>query len=123
MSFLQVQRNPLNSLQILPVRLHRLIIGRSALRKISTPSCTLCRRRKIKCDRSDPCAPCVRAGAVCITPAPSRAPRGRKGGRRKYDGELLDRIAKLESLVERFERGPAASTSAVPAAADGNQAV
>src|SRR2546423_2511948 len=68
------------------------IKGRS---KISTPSCNLCRRRKIKCDRSDPCAHCVRTGAVCITPAPSRAPRGRKGGRHKYDNELLDRIAKL----------------------------
>lgn len=39
----------------------------------------------------------------CIFSAPSRLPRGRQGGRRKADSELLSRIAKLESLVKNLE--------------------
>ena len=67
-------------------------------------SCTLCRRRKVKCDRSVPCGTCVRAGAQCVPSIPSKAPRGRQGGRkRKMDGELLERLAKLETLVKTFE--------------------
>jgi Fungal Zn(2)-Cys(6) binuclear cluster domain len=87
---------------------------RSAIRKTVRPSCTLCRRRKIKCDRSDPCSHCVRAGAVCVFSTPSGAPRGRKGGRRKLDSELLDRIANLETMLKQGVPGatPAASTMA-----------
>ena len=64
-------------------------------------SCTLCRRRKVKCDREFPCGSCTRAGVECVPLVPSRVPRGRKGGRkRRIDGELLERIAKLEALIE-----------------------
>jgi hypothetical protein len=40
---------------------------------------------------------------TCVFSAPSRLPRGRQGGRRKADSELLSRIAKLESLVKNLE--------------------
>ena len=64
-------------------------------------SCTLCRRRKVKCDRTVPCGSCVRAGVQCVPSIPSQAPRGRQGGRKpRMNGELLERIAKLEALVE-----------------------
>lgn len=64
-------------------------------------SCTLCRRRKVRCDRRVPCASCARAGVECVPSIPSQAPRGRQGGRkRRPDGELLERIAKLEALIE-----------------------
>ena len=66
-------------------------------------SCNLCRRRKVKCDRSNPCSNCVRSGAVCVSSTLPRVPRGRQGGRRKPDGELLKRIAKLENLVKNLE--------------------
>ena len=67
-------------------------------------SCTLCRRRKVRCDRCVPCANCTRAGVVCVPSIPSQAPRGRQGGRkRRPDGELLERIAKLEALIEKAE--------------------
>ena len=63
-------------------------------------SCTLCRRRKVKCDRNTPCGNCVNARVDCVPSVPSHAPRGRQGGRkRKADGELAKRIAKLEQLV------------------------
>lgn len=66
-------------------------------------SCNLCRKRKVKCDRVDPCAHCQRSGIKCVFSAPSRLPRGRQGGRRKADTELLSRIAKLENLVKNLE--------------------
>ena len=70
-------------------------------------SCTLCRRRKVRCDRSVPCANCTRAGADCVPSIPSQAPRGRQGGRkRRPDGELLERIARLEALVENVGGDP-----------------
>jgi Fungal Zn(2)-Cys(6) binuclear cluster domain len=98
--------------------------SRTPSRKSKQPSCNLCRRRKIKCDRADPCSHCVRVDAVCVSSAPSGAPRGRKGGRRKLDSELLDRIAKLESLVNHFEGGiSTGATPPAPAPADGNHVV
>jgi Fungal Zn(2)-Cys(6) binuclear cluster domain len=90
--------------------------ARTSSRKTITPSCNLCRRRKVKCDRGDPCSHCVRLGAVCVFTTPSGAPRGRKGGRRKLDSELLNRIARLESLLKQ---GSSGSSQASPSAADG----
>jgi len=79
--------------------------ARTSSRKTNPPSCNLCRRRKVKCDRGDPCSHCVRLGTVCVFTATSGAPRGRKGGRRKLDGELLNRIARLESLLKQGSSG------------------
>lgn len=68
-------------------------------------SCTLCRRRKVRCDRTVPCGNCKRAGEQCVPSIPSHAPRGRQGGRkRKTDVELLERIAKLEGFLKEVER-------------------
>lgn len=72
-------------------------------KKSSLPSCQLCRQRKIRCDRTSPCSHCQRSGVKCVFPPPARLPRGRQGGRRKADSELLQRIAKLESLVQSLE--------------------
>ncbi|KAF4461617.1 fungal specific transcription factor domain-containing [Fusarium albosuccineum] len=45
---------------------------------LSQRSCVTCRRRKVKCDKSVPCANCVRRGAACVFPPPGRArPRPR----------------------------------------------
>ncbi|KAL6716875.1 hypothetical protein ACLMJK_004787 [Lecanora helva] len=90
-----------------------LLTNRNAASRVSTrrnqhsqpsASCALCRRRKVKCDRNSPCGSCARAGVECVPSAPSQAPRGRQGGRkRRTDGELLERIAKLEGLVKNVE--------------------
>lgn len=68
-------------------------------------SCTLCRRRKVKCDRTIPCGNCQRSRAECVPFVPSRAARGRQGGRKRKreEGEILERIAKLEGLVKTIE--------------------
>lgn len=80
------------------------IFSRNSVGKTSRPSCNLCRRRKKKCDRADPCSHCLRAGSQCVTLAPSGAPRGRQGGRRRQlDSELLLRVEKLEHLLKDIE--------------------
>jgi Fungal Zn(2)-Cys(6) binuclear cluster domain len=94
--------------------------ARTSSRKTNTPSCNLCRRRKVKCDRGDPCSHCVRLGAACVFTAPSGAPRGRKGGRRKLDSELLNRIARLEILLKQGSSGTA---QAIPSGSDGTLTV
>lgn len=67
-------------------------------------SCSSCRQRKIKCDRSDPCLPCQSAGIECITPNRVRAPRTSQQARLEArDAELLRRIARLERLVTRTD--------------------
>lgn len=69
-------------------------------------TCTLCRRRKVKCDRTTPCKNCIRIGAECVPSVPSRRPRGRQGGRKskRADAALLERITKLEGLVNEIEQ-------------------
>lgn len=68
-------------------------------------SCTLCRRRKVKCDRTTPCGNCQRSKAECVPFIPSGAARGRQGGRKRKrgEGDILERIAKLEGLVKSIE--------------------
>ena len=67
-------------------------------------SCTICRHRKIKCDKSSPCSACKRSGTECVFPKRIRAPRGRQGPRnsKARDDELLRRIGKLEALLEKM---------------------
>lgn len=81
---------------------------------VSSASCTLCRGRKVKCDRKFPCGSCIRAGVECVPVARSILPRGRQGGRKtKSEGVLLERIVKLERLVKNFE-----TQGGLPSAAD-----
>ncbi|CAE7030569.1 hypothetical protein PTNB73_05436 [Pyrenophora teres f. teres] len=59
-------------------------------------SCVTCRRRKVKCDKKNPCSNCVRANIECVFPAPGRAPRK---SRKPADAELLERLRRLEGVV------------------------
>ncbi|KAF2032847.1 hypothetical protein EK21DRAFT_98671 [Setomelanomma holmii] len=89
-------------------------------------SCVTCRRRKVKCDKKQPCSNCVRAKIECIFPGPGRAPRK---SRKPADAELLDRLRRLEGVVsslnaqveeheqeaaERERRGSTSEPSACP---------
>ncbi|OCH93838.1 hypothetical protein OBBRIDRAFT_252755 [Obba rivulosa] len=67
-------------------------------------SCTECKRRKIKCDRAQPCGPCAKRGehAKCqwhiIEPMEKYVTRG------EYD-ELRARFDELEAVVSRLAPG------------------
>ncbi|OJJ31303.1 hypothetical protein ASPWEDRAFT_62525 [Aspergillus wentii DTO 134E9] len=64
-------------------------------------SCTVCRQRKVKCDRQRPCTNCIRNGADCLyPPGPGRAP---KRPRRVADTRVLDRLSRMEKIVKQFQ--------------------
>ena len=65
-------------------------------------SCTSCRQRKVKCDKSDPCAACKRAGVDCVFPNRTRVPRGRHSVNQAKNAEITRRIRRLEGLIEKF---------------------
>jgi hypothetical protein len=92
-------------------------------RKKYRTSCTCCRQKKVKCDRAEPCSRCVRVGAICVSLPPSGVPRGRKGGRRKRDRTILDRILKIESLVNDIEGRTNGKTTAMPLPVNENRPV
>ncbi|KAF2714753.1 hypothetical protein K504DRAFT_9431 [Pleomassaria siparia CBS 279.74] len=80
-------------------------------------SCRLCRTRKLRCSRESPCSNCVARRVRCeledaVLPArvlvPSQAtsvasPRN-NGGTSTSDPDLVERIRKLEQIVERQQR-------------------
>ncbi|KAI0599973.1 fungal-specific transcription factor domain-containing protein [Biscogniauxia sp. FL1348] len=64
-------------------------------------SCTLCRQRKVKCDRQHPCSGCSRAGSSCVyPPGPGRAA---KKPRKTLDTQLMGRLSKLENIIKRLQ--------------------
>lgn len=63
-------------------------------------SCTSCRQRKIKCDKANPCDPCLESGLECIYPTRrARTARGHRDALKARDEELLSRIKHLESML------------------------
>jgi hypothetical protein len=62
-------------------------------------ACTLCARRKVKCDKSSPCSNCLKAHAQCLY-EPSAAHRPRK---RPADDDLLARLANYEDLMRKHK--------------------
>lgn len=64
-------------------------------------SCTNCRKRKVKCNKTSPCAACERSSLPCVFPNRARLPRGRTGGSKTTNNELLHRLNKLEELLEK----------------------
>ncbi|KAF2756554.1 hypothetical protein EJ05DRAFT_67500 [Pseudovirgaria hyperparasitica] len=82
-------------------------------------NCELCRQRKIKCDREDPCSNCKKNGLECIFIDRPKLPRGRNGGRRSANDDLTARLRKLENMIAsvaaaRQSSGPGANQHAVP---------
>ncbi|ROV92689.1 hypothetical protein VSDG_06579 [Cytospora chrysosperma] len=60
-------------------------------------ACVLCQHRKIKCDRTFPCANCLKANVTCTpsTPAPARK-------RRRPNQDLQERLARCEELLKEY---------------------
>jgi hypothetical protein len=95
-------------------------------------SCDLCRERKVRCDKLNPCTNCTAAGVACSTIHRNRLPRGRHArssagtlgpsttlsGHPKRRGaaaaaaaatqaanqELRERIGSLEHLIQNMRR-------------------
>ncbi|KAF2458311.1 fungal-specific transcription factor domain-containing protein, partial [Lineolata rhizophorae] len=63
----------------------------------SARSCVTCRRRKVKCDKRQPCSNCTRARIECVFPSPGRAPRK---PRKPPEAELMERLRRLEGVVQ-----------------------
>ncbi|KAH8658512.1 hypothetical protein BX600DRAFT_401253 [Xylariales sp. PMI_506] len=86
-------------------------------------SCHACSRKKIRCDKDDPCSACRRAGKLCTYPA--AGPRIRRS-KRTIIADMASRISTLEkSLAEarlegqakqKLTGGTGFSSSIVPAA-------
>lgn len=60
-------------------------------------ACSLCARRKVKCDKGDPCSNCLKGKAQCLYEAPV-PPLPRK---RAADEDLLTRLAQYEDLMRQ----------------------
>jgi hypothetical protein len=61
-------------------------------------SCTVCRQRKVKCDKQQRCSNCIKAGIECVYTIPAK-PRRRVGN----IGVSLEDLPK-EELVRRLRR-------------------
>ncbi|KAJ4251468.1 hypothetical protein NW762_011453 [Fusarium torreyae] len=60
-------------------------------------ACTICARRKVKCDKRHPCSNCRKAQVECSYEAPL-PPKPRK---RAADEDLLNRLAQYEELMQK----------------------
>lgn len=69
-------------------------------RTLNPRSCVTCRKRKVKCDKTHPCANCNRAHIECVFPSPGRAPRKKRKFVDGKDKELLERLRRLEGVVK-----------------------
>lgn len=80
-------------------------VGESTAAAPSAPptqlrTCTVCRQRKVKCDRQQPCSHCIRSGCDCVYPTGrGRAP---KRSRRFVEGQLVDKLTRLETIIQRL---------------------
>ncbi|OSX65517.1 hypothetical protein POSPLADRAFT_1054255, partial [Postia placenta MAD-698-R-SB12] len=79
-------------------------------------SCTECKRRKIKCDRAQPCGPCVRRGEHHKCQWHIIEPMEKYVTRTEYD-ELKAKVAELETLVHRLIPARPAHTPSAPSLA------
>jgi hypothetical protein len=69
----------------------------TTMSEIRKHACTICARRKVKCDKTDPCSNCQKAGTQCSYEAPA-PPKPRK---RAADEDLLARLAVYEELMKK----------------------
>ncbi|RMJ15488.1 hypothetical protein CDV36_004842 [Fusarium kuroshium] len=63
-----------------------------------TRSCYACRRKKIRCDRNDPCSACVRSAKTCVYPP--IGPRVRRT-KKTIMADMAGRLASLEKTLAR----------------------
>ena len=71
----------------------------SRIENLKAWNCINCRRRKVRCDRRHPCAPCTRNKIECIFPVSGRIPRRGLNPSTQKQAELVGRLRRLEALV------------------------
>ncbi|KAK3685280.1 fungal-specific transcription factor domain-containing protein [Podospora appendiculata] len=109
--------------------------------KSRVPSCILCHRRKVKCDKAVPCSTCKQGGIACVYPSTDRPPAWvrRMWKNRPQAGKevppaaqtpgpsarkLQERVKELESLVNdlrnqlEVHQSPQASAGTVTSASN-----
>ncbi|EEA25625.1 conserved hypothetical protein [Talaromyces marneffei ATCC 18224] len=79
------------------------------------PSCILCRKRKVKCDRKYPCSNCIRANAECIF----RESIPARHHKRRAEHALLSRLRHYESLLRQHGIDPGVNSDDVATTAGG----
>ena len=67
-------------------------------------ACTICQRRKVKCDRKNPCSNCVKAEAECEYRDPLPPRRRRKV--QQPDAMLMARLKRCEATLKRIGINP-----------------
>ncbi|PYH33888.1 Zn(II)2Cys6 transcription factor [Aspergillus neoniger CBS 115656] len=78
------------------------------IKALTTRSCRRCSQKKIRCDKAQPCAGCIKSASECVFPGPDRAPRRKK---RPLKAQLVSRLKALEkepaenSTAVKGERG------------------
>ena len=75
-------------------------------------SCEICRQRKVKCDKQRPCASCARSGTACVYP-PGRG-RAPKRSQRTENARLMDKLTRLESIIQDLASENGASQDGRP---------
>lgn len=70
-------------------------------------SCFLCNRRKVRCDKREPCGPCSRAGKPCAYPPPGEPIRR---PRKTTMADVASRISHLEKFLVSAREENAASS-------------
>lgn len=82
---------------------------------LQTWSCVTCRRRKVRCDRREPCNHCLKNAIDCHYPVTGRLPRRSRNvaaakSPPERQAELLGRLRRLEAVVTELtaqvEEGP-----------------
>ncbi|KAL8789127.1 MAG: hypothetical protein Q9195_006993 [Heterodermia aff. obscurata] len=69
------------------------------IQSLKAHACALCQRRKVKCDRKEPCRNCAKAKVECIFRAP--VPQRRRP-RKPAEATLLARVRRYEELLKGF---------------------
>ena len=104
-----------------------------------TRSCVVCRSRKVRCDKLNPCSNCRKANVTCIFPASNRPPKWARRLERiskeagldeqpvtSQDGnvqQVMQRLQSLEGLVKDLSGQLEQANSASPSALDGSSGV
>lgn len=86
--------------------------------------CTICRRRKVKCDKLRPCSNCRRAKQLCTYDTPDSrgdGPRSEGSSSQSGDHDLRERLARLEDLMATMMMSGHATSRGSPEVA--NQAL